>query len=694
MDFAAEEASKIFQEVSIPSLESVSVDYSDKDYSVLRLLWHQNDHASLSKKRFSTVYKFDPEKSQFESFGFPVEINSEIILECLSPSKTQKAVIKKSNDKAENLTSYLLEIWSGTRLKSTVNLSIFNQHGTIHSDLFFSSFCWDKTEEKLMYVAEQKKTASKSFYETNSADSVSNGVKNRNCDKYVFNESWGELMYDIVSPVICVYDVVKMKLHTLDCPDLSDLSLGQPQWGPGSSIITSGYKNTPFKLGKFYCENRECGIYLLKYNEDFQIESVENLTQDLYGNNHCPRINKDDSKMVFMHNALLETGNPHGTDSELYCYNFATGKISKIESDPMFITNFPDTIWFDDNIHIAFQAKRDSLGHIVIMNTNSGSVIKSDNGCFKLFGVANNYAIWCSAIIGTEEMILAVYQHNLENGHFIRHQVKPIDFTLKMDYTKINIHEAPGICSWAVYPRESSMEKLPLIVWAHGGPHTVFSIDFDPFVSAFCKMGFAVLLVNYTGSTSFTKKSLLELPGNIGTKDVAEVQAAVVMCLKRFKGRFDDKNVFYFGGSHGGFLGAHLVGQYPDFYQAAVLRNPVIEISSMVMSSDIPDWCYFEAGLEYDQGKVPNESDFSTMLGKSPIRYVKSIKAPILIFVGEKDARVPPYQGKSFYKILKGNKKTAKLICYPDGSHPLKNVLVQGDYFLNTMKWYFEHYNN
>ena len=691
MEFSLDEASKIFQEVSIPSLESVYVDYNDKKHSVLRLLWHQNDHVSLSKKKFSTIYKLEPEKSQFESLGFPVEVNSEIILECLSPSKTQKAVMKKSNDKNKN-TSYLLEIWSDMRLKTTVNLSHFNKHGTVHSDLFFSSFSWDKTEEKLMYVAEQKKPMLKSFFETNSLFEDNDDSKNSTCDKYVYNESWGELIYDIVSPVICVYNIVKKKLYTLDCPETSGLSLAQPQWGPQSSIITSGYKNTPFKLGKFYCENRECDIYMLKYSEDFQVESICNLTQDLCGNNHCPRINKDSSKMVFMHNALAETGNPHGTDSELYCYNFASNKLSKIDSDSMFITNFGNSIWFDDNIHIAFQAKRDALSHIIIMNTDSGNVIKSDNGCFKLFGVTDSYAIWCSSIIGTDEMILVVYQHDQENGNFIRHQVKPIEFTLKIDYTKISINEAPNICSWAVYPQNNSTEKIPLIVWAHGGPHGVFTIDFDPFVSAFCKLGFAVLLINYTGSTSFTKKSLLELPGNIGTKDVTEVQATVLMCIKRFRGKFDEKNIFYFGGSHGGFLGAHLVGQYPDFYRAAVLRNPVIEISSMAMSSDIPDWCYFETGLDYDQGKVPNEADFSTMLAKSPIRYVKNINAPILIFVGEKDARVPPSQGKSFYKILKGNGKTVKLISYPDGSHPLQNVNVQGDYFMNTLKWFYEHY--
>jgi len=44
----------------------------------------------------------------------------------------------------------------------------------------------------------------------------------------------------------------------------------------------------------------------------------------------------------------------------------------------------------------------------------------------------------------------------------------------------------------------------------------------------------------------------------------------------------------------GGFLAGHCIGQHPDIFKVAAMRNPCMNIASMVTATDIPDWCYVE----------------------------------------------------------------------------------------------------
>lgn len=59
-------------------------------------------------------------------------------------------------------------------------------------------------------------------------------------------------------------------------------------------------------------------------------------------------------------------------------------------------------------------------------------------------------------------------------------------------------------------------------------------------------------------------------------------------------GYVDNEKVVVMGGSHGGFLTGHLLGQHHDRFKAGVLRNPVLDLALMNQISDIPDWCFVE----------------------------------------------------------------------------------------------------
>lgn len=171
----------------------------------------------------------------------------------------------------------------------------------------------------------------------------------------------------------------------------------------------------------------------------------------------------------------------------------------------------------------------------------------------------------------------------------------------------------------------------------------------------FLSLGYAILLVNYRGSVGAGQDSVDFLLGKVGQSDVADCILATDTTLKKYK-FLPPERIFLVGGSHGGFLVAHLSGQYPDMFKAVVARNPVIDIASMSIISDIPDWCFVEAGYpDYSQVGKPDEEALLSMRKVSPIEHAHKVKAPTLLQLGSKDLRVPSHQGMEYLTRLKAN---------------------------------------
>ena len=116
--------------------------------------------------------------------------------------------------------------------------------------------------------------------------------------------------------------------------------------------------------------------------------------------------------------------------------------------------------------------------------------------------------------------------------------------------------------------------------------------------------------------------------------------------------------MFVSGGSHGGFLTAHLSASRPDLFAAAAIRNPVINLNSMRHVTDIPDWVEYQStGVleQFDFGFTTDEEKLNTFHQMSPISKVAAVKSPTLMMIGWKDLRVPPPQGQEWVRALRKN---------------------------------------
>uniref|UniRef100_A0A7C9ADW1 Peptidase S9 prolyl oligopeptidase catalytic domain-containing protein n=1 Tax=Opuntia streptacantha TaxID=393608 RepID=A0A7C9ADW1_OPUST len=131
---------------------------------------------------------------------------------------------------------------------------------------------------------------------------------------------------------------------------------------------------------------------------------------------------------------------------------------------------------------------------------------------------------------------------------------------------KIPVRDVPENCTRgalkpfeAIFVSSRMKDNNPLIVVLHGGPHCVSTSHFSKTLAFLMSIGYNLLIVNYRGSLGFGEEALQSLPGNVGSQDVNDVLTAIdhVISLELAY----PSRIAVYGGSHGGFLSTHLIGQ-------------------------------------------------------------------------------------------------------------------------------------
>lgn len=218
----------------------------------------------------------------------------------------------------------------------------------------------------------------------------------------------------------------------------------------------------------------------------------------------------------------------------------------------------------------------------------------------------------------------------------------------------------------------------PLLVQPHGGPHSQAVTEFSYSRAAAVLHGYRFVDVNYPGSTGFGQKTIDDLPPLLGTLEVeATLAAGRYLAELGLASRERNKNLLM-GGSHGGWTACHLTARWPGEYGAVVMRNPVTDLVANASMTDIPDWCYEEAGIAYPLEGPPSlvsPEDYQRFYEISPMRHAHRVTTPTLLLIGLEDRRVPPNQGRAWYHALKKLKVDVKMMTFPGNSHPIAETV-------------------
>lgn len=189
-------------------------------------------------------------------------------------------------------------------------------------------------------------------------------------------------------------------------------------------------------------------------------------------------------------------------------------------------------------------------------------------------------------------------------------------------------------------------EKPPLLVKSHGGPTAATSPAFNLGIQYWTSRGFAVVDVNYRGSTGYGRDYHQQLDGQWGVVDVDDCAAAAQYLIDA--GRVDTQRCAIRGSSAGGYTTLAAL-TFREVFRAGASYYGICDLEVLARDTHKFESRYLDRliGPYPDQQKIYRE--------RSPIHYVEQLTAPMIIFQGLDDKVVPPNQAELMVEALRNN---------------------------------------
>ncbi|HEX8140394.1 MAG TPA: S9 family peptidase [Pyrinomonadaceae bacterium] len=229
--------------------------------------------------------------------------------------------------------------------------------------------------------------------------------------------------------------------------------------------------------------------------------------------------------------------------------------------------------------------------------------------------------------------------------------------------------------------------KYPMILNIHGGPASMYGVDWFHEFQVYAARGWAVFYTNPRGSTGYGQRFERAIEGEWGGKDYVDIMNGVEAALQRYPW-VDRERLGVTGGSYGGFMTNWIVGHTNLFKAAVTLRS----VSNFISDEGTRDYAY---GHKADFGGDLFEK-FDLYWERSPLKYARNVRTPTLVLHSDNDLRVPIEQGEQWYRALKHFGVTTELVIFPRENHNLTRTgeprhLVES---LNWQVYWFDRFIN
>ncbi|MFN8401835.1 MAG: prolyl oligopeptidase family serine peptidase [Anaerolineales bacterium] len=257
------------------------------------------------------------------------------------------------------------------------------------------------------------------------------------------------------------------------------------------------------------------------------------------------------------------------------------------------------------------------------------------------------------------ETIKQAFEVTVDKGYLSTPQ--PISFPTTGDKTAHAIYYPPLNKDFSA----PDGERPPLIVISHGGPtsQTVTVLQYK--IQYWTSRGFAVVDVDYGGSSGYGREYRKRLNGNWGIVDVDDCCNAALYLVK--EGLADPERLAIRGGSAGGFTTFACLA-FSNVFKAGAGHFGVSELEIFVK-----DTHKFESRYLFTLvGPYPERKDL--YYERSPINYAHQINCPLILFQGDDDKVVPPSQSQLMYEAVRGREIPTAYILFKGEQHGFRKA--------------------
>jgi len=255
----------------------------------------------------------------------------------------------------------------------------------------------------------------------------------------------------------------------------------------------------------------------------------------------------------------------------------------------------------------------------------------------------------------------------------------------EMKHVEYKARDGRTIHGYLSIPAGSDGKNLPLVINPHGGPQSRDGWGFSPETQLLANRGYAVMQVNFRGSTGFGRDHLQSSWKQWGQAMQDDVTDGVMWTVEQ--GIVDKDRVCIYGGSYGGYATMAGLTFTPDLYQCGINYVGVTDIGLLFTTA--PDaWGEMES-FKKMVGDPKTEKEF--LEEWSPSNHADKIKVPVFMAYGLQDPRVSIRHAKLMEKGMKKNDVEYELMIKKNEGHGFRKAENQREFYSRMVSFLAEN---